>query len=136
MAGTTIQATGSIAAIDYCCSVAPGDAPFVERHAGFDVAYVRRGSFGYRARGVLSELVAGSLLVGHPGDEYVCTHDHAVGDECLFFQLTPALAESMGGRADVWRTGAVPPLPELMVFGELAQGAAAGTTDVGLDEAG
>src|SRR5262249_31173823 len=97
---------------------------------------VRRGSFGYRARGVLSELVAGSLLVGHPGDEYVCTHDHAVGDECLFFQLTPALAESMGGRRDVWRTGAVPPLPELMVLGELARAAAWGRPDVRREEGG
>jgi hypothetical protein len=37
---------------------------------------VRRGSFGYRLRGVEYELVAGSILVGHAGDEYTCTHDH------------------------------------------------------------
>src|SRR5205807_6566521 len=32
--------------------------------------------------------------------------------------------------------GAVPPLPELMVLGELAQAAADGKSDVGLDEVG
>src|SRR5207245_2548180 len=71
------------------------------------------------------------------GDEYMCTHDHHVcGDECLSFQLTPALLEMIGDRTEIWRTGCVPPLPELMVFGELAQSAAEGRSDVSLDEAG
>jgi AraC family transcriptional regulator len=136
MASTTVLRAGSISAVDYRCEARAGAAPIVERHGGFDIAYVRAGSFGYRARGRSYELVAGSILVGHPGDEYTCTHDHAVGDECLHFQLTPALAETIEDRPDVWRTGVVPPLPELMVVGELAQAAAAGGSDVGLDEAG
>ena len=37
---------------------------------------------------------------------------------------------------DVWQIGSVPPLPELMVLGELAQTAADGNSDVGLDEVG
>src|SRR5262249_47828208 len=119
----------------YRCDAAPGTAPFVEQHAGFDVAYVRSGSFGYRARGESFELVAGSVLVGHPGDEYVCTHDHVVGDECLFFQLSEELADRLQAPPALWRTGCVPPLAELMVLGELAQAVAAGCSDVGLDEA-
>jgi AraC family transcriptional regulator len=97
---------------------------------------VREGSFGYRFRGQSFELVAGSILVGHPGDEFMCTHDHAYGDECLSFQLAPALVDTIGDRTEIWRTGCVPPLPELMVLGELAQAAADSTSDIGLDEAG
>jgi len=111
--------------------------PFVEQHGAYSISYVRKGSFGYRIRGASFELVAGSVLVGHPGDEYLCTHDHHVcGDECLSFQLAPELVESLGNKTDVWRTGSLPPVPELMVLGELAQAAAAGTSDIGLDEAG
>ena len=36
----------------------------------------------------------------------------------------------------IWRVGSVPPLPELVVLGELAQTAADGSSDVGLDEVG
>jgi AraC-like DNA-binding protein len=100
------------------------------------VSYVRKGSFGCHSRGQFFELVAGSVLVGHPGDEYVCTHDHVCGDECLSFFLTPELVEAIGARPESWQVGALPPLPELMVLGELAQAAAEGKSDVGLDEIG
>ncbi|WP_420894965.1 helix-turn-helix transcriptional regulator, partial [Sorangium cellulosum] len=56
--------------------------------------------------------------------------------ECLSFHLAPALVDAIGGRSDAWRAGGVPPLPELMVLGELAQAAAEGRSGVGLDEAG
>lgn len=123
--------------VDYRCAAGPADEPFVEVHAGHSISYVRRGSFGYRVRGERFELVSGSVLVGHPGDEYLCTHDHHEGgDECLSFRIAPELVESIGDRAAIWRTGGVPPLPELMVLGELAQAAADGRSDLGLDEAG
>ncbi len=44
--------------------------------------------------------------------------------------------ETIGDRAEVWRVGATPPLPELMVLGELAQAVAEGRSDLGLDEIG
>jgi AraC-like DNA-binding protein len=98
---------------------------------------VRKGSFGYRTRGQAYELVAGSVLVGCPGDEYVCTHDHHVcGDECLAFHLSPGFVDLIGGDRKTWRTGGLPPLAELVVIGELAQAAADGHSDVGLDELG
>jgi hypothetical protein len=136
MGTAAIARSGAISVTDYRCAVGPADAPFVERHRGFSVSYVRRGSFGCRVRGKSVELVAGSVLVGHPGDEYVCTHDHVYGDECLSFQLAPALVDTLGGSAAVWHVGGVPPLPELMVLGELAQAAFDGASDVGVDEAG
>ena len=126
---------GSISVLDYRCRSGPSDEPFVELHRGFSLSYVRKGSFGCRIRGESFELVAGSILVGRPGDEYVCTHDHhASGDECLSIHFAPELVEALGGRAELWRTGALPPLPGLIVLGELAQAAAEGRSDAGLDE--
>jgi AraC family transcriptional regulator len=136
MTATTLMRSESISAADYRCTVGPGDEPFVEVHGGFSVSYVRKGSFGYLSRGASFELVAGSILVGHPGDEFICTHDHVFGDECLSFSLTPEMVDTLGGSAEVWRVGCVPPVPELMVFGELAQAATGGRSDVGLDEVG
>ena len=125
-----------ISVSDFRCTAEPGEKPFAEQYACHSISYVRKGSFGCHCRGRFHELVAGSILVGHPGDEYVCTHDHVVGDECLSFFLDPELVEAINDRPDIWRVGSVPPLPELMVLGELAQTAAGGNSDVGLDEVG
>src|SRR5947209_13998877 len=133
---TTLLQGKAISVRDFRCTAVPGDKPFVEQYACHSISYVRKGSFGCHSRGRFFELVAGSILVGHPGDEYICTHDHVHADECLSFHLAPAVVETIGDRADVWRTGGVPPLPELMVLGELAQAAAEGRSDVGLDEVG
>ena len=109
----------------------------MERFGCHSVSYVRKGSFGCQSRGRSFELVTGSVLVGFPGDEYVCTHDHHVcGDECLSFFLEPELVETIGDRREAWQVGVAPPLPELMVLGELAQAAAGGRSDIGLDEIG
>jgi AraC family transcriptional regulator len=135
MAARTIFRSGSLEIVDYRCGAGPADAPFVELHRTFSLSYVRKGSFGCRTRGESFELVAGSVMVGRPGDEYMCTHDHhACGDECLSFQLEPELVETIGDHNGLWRTGCVPPLPELMVLGELAQAATEGATDVGVAE--
>ncbi len=136
MTTTTLLQRRSISVSDFRCSAVPGDAPFVEQYRCHSVSYVRKGSFGCRTRGRAFELVAGSILVGFPGDEYICTHDHVCGDECLSFFLSPELVEAIGDRTEIWRLGAAPPLPELMVLGELAQAAACGRSDIGLDEVG
>src|SRR6266568_3638351 len=136
MAATTLLHRHSITISDLRCRAGPDDTPFVEQHTRHSISYVRKGSFGCHSRGRFFELVAGSILVGHPGDEYVCTHDHVCGDECLSFFLTPELVEAIGDRAEIWQVGAMPPLPELMVLGELAQATAEGKSDVGLDEIG
>ncbi len=134
---TTELQTGVLRIASYRCDAGPDARPFTEQHEGHSVSYVRRGSFGYRTRGRRYELVAGSVLVGCPGDEYVCTHDHHVcGDECLAFHLSPGFVELVGGGARAWRTGGLPPLPELAVIGELAQAAIEGRVDAGLDELG
>jgi len=136
MTTTTLLQRKSISVSDFRCSAGPHDKPFVEQFRCHSVSFVRKGSFGCRSRGRAFELVAGSILVGFPGDEYVCTHDHVCGDECLSFFLSPDLVEAIGDRTEIWRVGAAPPLPELMVLGELAQAAADGRSDIGLDEVG
>ena len=133
---TTLLQRSRISVSDFRCTAGPGAKPFAEQYACHSISYVRKGSFGCHSRGRFHELVAGSILVGHPGDEYTCTHDHVCGDECLSFFLDPELVETIGDRADVWRIGSVPPLGELMVLGELAQAAADGNSDIGLDEVG
>ena len=136
MAANTLVQRRSISVADYRCTLGPHDRPFVELHGGYSVSYVRKGSFGLRTRGESFELVAGSVLVGFPGDEFMCMHEHHVcGDECLSVRLAPELVQSMGDRAHIWRTACVAPRPDLMVLGELAQAAAEGRSDVALEEA-
>jgi len=136
MVARTVLRSGLVTVVDFRCDSDTLEQPFVEVHGSHSISYVRHGTFGYRVRGASFDLVAGSVLVGHPGDEYVCTHDHARGDECLAFHLAPEVVETIGDRTEIWRTGGVPPLPELMVLGELAQSAVEGASDVGLDEVG
>jgi AraC family transcriptional regulator len=135
MPATTILQRAALSVVDYRCDANLADAPAVERHGAYSLTYVRKGSFGYRARGEAFELVTGSVLIGQLGDEYVCTHDHVCGDECLSVQLSAELADTIGRRAQIWRAGCLPPLSELMVLGELAQAAADGRSDIGLEEA-
>ena len=136
MVQTKLFARDGLSVIDYRCKAGPDTRPFVECHDRHSISYVRKGSFAVQARGRQVDLVAGSLFVGHPGDEYVCTHDHHIcGDECLSIQIEPELAEAVGGSAELWQGVGVPPLAELMVLGELAQSVADGESSIGMDEA-
>jgi AraC-like DNA-binding protein len=137
MPDVTILRQGALTVADYRCRARPGEPSYDEQHLRHSISYVRRGSFGCQSRGRQYELVAGAFLIGHPGDEYRCTHDHHVcGDECLSFHFDAALVETIGDRRPSWQAGWMPPLPELMVLGELAQAVADGRSDVALDEIG
>jgi len=133
----TELANETIRTVEYRCSAGPKSRPYTERHAVHSISFVRRGSFGYRYGGRLHELVSGSVLVGRRDDEFICTHEHhACGDECLSFQFAPETAEAIANRRGVWEVGALPPLPRLMVLGELAQAVVDGNSDASLDEVG
>jgi AraC-like DNA-binding protein len=136
MDATTLLTTRSMTVSEFRCDAGPDDTPFAECRTGHSIAYVRSGSFGCHCRAGFFELVAGSMLIGAPGEEYTCTHEHVSGDVCLGFFLSEDLVDALGGRREVWQVGVTPPLPELMVLGELAQTAADGNSDLGLDEVG
>lgn len=136
MVVTSLLEAAPISVFDYRCTAGPSDKPFVEGHQAHSISYVRSGSFCYRTKGGSFELVAGSVLVGRPGDEYTCMHDHTIGDECLCFRLSPELVDSIDERSKSWRSAAFPPLAELIVLGELAQAAVEGRSDIPLHEVG
>lgn len=120
----------------YHCQAGPADPPYPERHAAHSLSCVLQGSFGYVCRGARHELVPGAILVGRPGDEFTCTHEHhRGGDVCLSFRLSAECAAEVAGDG-AFRRPALPPLAPVAVIGALAQAAAEGRTDVGLDEVG
>jgi AraC family transcriptional regulator len=128
---TTLSRHASLSVVDFRCN-----SRVAGLHDAPSISYVRRGSLAYRAGARAFQLVAGSILVGCPGVDYVCTHDRGGSGECISFRFAPALIDVIGDRPEVWRIACVPPLAELMVLGELAQAAADGTSDVALDEIG
>eukprot|EP01035_Chromulina_nebulosa_P016039 gene16039-21263_t len=81
MTATTIFQGDGLSVSDYRCGAGPHDRPFAEHHLRHSISYVRGGSFGCRCRGQSHELVTGAFLIGHPGDEYVCSHDHSAGGD-------------------------------------------------------
>jgi len=132
-----LVSTGPIRVLEYVCSATPATAPYAEEHSGYSLSFVQSGSFGYHCRGQSFELVAGSALVGAPGDEFKCTHEHrAGGDCCLSFQFSPECVDSIGARTAIWQSRGLPPLAELMLVGQMARAAAHGECDLGLDEIG
>ena len=136
MTSTVLFEGSSVKISEFRCTAVPGERPYVEQYGRYSLSYVRKGSFGCHHRGRFFELVTGSLLVGHPGDEFMCTHDHVCGDECLSFFFDDGLIEEIGSDKNAWQLGAAPPLPELVVIGELAQAVAAREHNLGLDEVG
>lgn len=128
---------GPVAVVDYRCDGDPGRRAYPEQYHGWSVSYVHRGSFGCTCGGRRFELIPGSFLLGRPGDEYTCTHEHQEGgDRCLAFHLAAELVDEIAGGRPAWASGALPPLAELVVLGELARRSALHDHDLGLDEIG
>jgi AraC family transcriptional regulator len=136
VAARTLLERGGLAIVDYRCEARLRERPRVERHSAFSLSYVRTGSFGYRVRGATFEMVPGSIVLGGPGDEYECTHDHVCGDRCLSVQLQPELVEALGVSPRWWRLGRLPPIAGLVVLAERTCAAAAGENGLAADEEG
>jgi AraC-like DNA-binding protein len=135
MLAITRARTPKLAIHEYRCDAGPDDRPFTEVHQEYSISYVKNGSFGCVSHGRLHELIAGSLLIGRPDLEFMCTHEHhACGDECLSFKFSPEAIEEIGACDDVWQLGALPPLPDVMIMGELAQAVVDGRSAIGFDE--
>jgi AraC-like DNA-binding protein len=134
---TELLRTDTVAVYAHHCDRGPADTPFAEVHTAYSLGYVRRGTFRCHSLGRSHDLVAGSIVVGRPGDEYVCSHEHhGCGDECLAFSFAPEIVEQLAGSREIWRCVAMAPVAATMVLGELAGATAEGNTDIGLDEVG
>ncbi|HVQ02479.1 MAG TPA: AraC family transcriptional regulator [Burkholderiaceae bacterium] len=126
---------GPVSVVAYRCDAGPQDPAYWEAHEGWSVSFVRRGTFSCHCRGRVHELVPGSVLLGRPGEEYRCTHEHrGGGDECLAVHLSAELVDELAPRG-AWFSGAVAPCAELMISGERMQAVCNGDSDIGLDEA-
>jgi AraC-like DNA-binding protein len=112
--------------VDYRCEATPHDRPFREQHERYCIALVRLGNFCYDTQGRTEALVAGSLLLGNAGDEYCCSHEYGVGDECTAFEYDAAdldeLASACGWSG--WRQRfprtTLPPMPAVQATHRLA----------------
>lgn len=122
----------------YQCAATPATPAEPEVHGRWCLAYVCRGSFGYRSASRISqELVAGAVLIGRSGAGYQCTHEHhAGGDECLSFELEEPLVDELALARLIGGLDYLPPLPEMRVWGELARAAATQGSSLELEEAG
>lgn len=126
---------GPVTVAQFCCDAGPRDAPYWEQHGAWAVSYVQRGSFGCQCGTRHFELVPGSVLVGRPGSEFRCTHDHHHGgDVCMAVFVAPEVADELQPGRAAWQSGALPPLPELMAIAEMMCASAEGHNDLGLDE--
>jgi AraC family transcriptional regulator len=105
---------------DVICTSGPKDRPFEEQHQLFSIAMVLAGSFQYRGSnraGGRNELMTpGSVLLGSPGQNFECSHEHATGDRCLAFHYSPEFFERVAadvgayGRKTVFPVLKLPPL--------------------------
>jgi AraC family transcriptional regulator len=88
---------------DVMCTSGPRDRPFEEQHQIFSIAMVVAGSFQYRgsnrASGRGELMTPGSILLGNPGQDFECSHDHATGDRCLAFHYSPEFFERVSADA-------------------------------------
>jgi AraC-like DNA-binding protein len=124
---------------DVLCTSGPADRPFEERHDEACIAVVTSGTFQYRTRQGGAILSPGALLLGNRGACFECGHEHAVGDRCLSFHLTPAFQEAVaaaipGVRRTSFGLPSLPPLAELAPLVAEAEAAREEKDAVALEE--
>ncbi|HEY4013969.1 MAG TPA: AraC family transcriptional regulator [Polyangiaceae bacterium] len=85
------------ALFDARCRAGRRDRPYPETHGGWTIAIVRRGAFDYRAGATNQKhsLRSGWLLLGAPGADFECSHDHDGGDDCFALALGEGLIEDV-----------------------------------------
>ncbi|MCC6554486.1 MAG: helix-turn-helix transcriptional regulator [Polyangiaceae bacterium] len=104
---------------DVVCGLGPRDGVFPEVHERACVAVVREGGFVYRTSTGSSVLSPGWIMLGRPGDEYECRHEHGSGDRCLLVELEGELLDEAAGPAGLV-VPALPPCPGLEAMVRLA----------------
>ena len=125
MPATTIFRCESLAVDDYRCSAGPADSA-VRRAASRPLALLRAQGQLRLPRSRRDVRARGGLGPRRPSRRRVPLHPRARRAATSACRSTsrPSSSRRSATRREIWRTGGVPPLPELMVLGELAQAAA------------
>ena len=88
--------TARVAVVDVACRLGPEDPPYPERHEGWAIALVKRGTFEYRAHDSRrTALRPGWLLLGRDGAEFECHHHNCNGDDCMSVHIEDSLVEDV-----------------------------------------
>ncbi len=104
---------------DVICSCGPHDRTVQEEHDVGCIAIVTGGTFRYRSTVGSAVLAPGALLLGNPGHNFECSHDHSTGDRCLSFKFAPEFLEDVaaavpGARQVEFKVPRLPPRPDLL----------------------
>jgi AraC family transcriptional regulator len=100
--------------LDIVCTYGPRDQPFEEHFQATSISLVLAGSFICRSQHGSSLMSSGSLLLGHAGKGFECSHQYGEGDRCLSFQFDEDLFERLArdlGTAPRLNIDRLPPLP-------------------------
>jgi AraC-like DNA-binding protein len=113
------------------CTYGPSDRPFEEQHDNVAVAIVLAGSFQYRTSTGHALMTPGSLLLGNPGQPFICSHEHGRGDRCLSFRFAPGMFENLAAAAGARRRPdfTQPRIPPLKALSPLLARACAGIAE-------
>ena len=103
------------------CRAGAGERPRDEEHQAFSVTLVERGTLGYRTRAGRSRLSAGWLMLGNPGEGYVCSHEDSdgSGDDCVVLSISAQAFDDASGAWGVagsrsrFSRAALPPSPRV-----------------------
>ena len=111
------------------CRAGAGERPRDEEHQAFSVTLVERGTLGYRTRAGHARLSAGWLMLGNPGEGYVCSHEDSdgSGDDCVVLSISARAfddasgAWGLAGSRPRFGRAALPPSPRVSaLLGTLA----------------
>lgn len=101
------------------CTAGPRDRSFEEQFSKACIAIVAAGTFQYRSSAGRELMTPGSLLLGHAGQSFECSHEHGVGDRCISFSYSAEYFEQLMDEAGVrglkpaFASLRVPPIREL-----------------------
>lgn len=91
----TLASGDGWAVSDIACHAGPRDRAEEELHMNFCIAVVASGSFQYQSSAGRELMTPGSLLLGSPGQQFKCGHEHGVGDRCISFAYDAEFFESL-----------------------------------------
>ncbi len=83
------------------CHAGPHDQPFEEQHGEVTIAIVLRGTFQYRTLTGRALMTPGSVLLGNADEDFMCGHEHGVGDHCVSFSFNKEFCERLADGAGI-----------------------------------